>query len=67
MRQWDNSSGSSAAATIGSREEGRRVAAAIPGSRLVTLDSPNHILLSDEPAWPRSLAEFEAFLADRRP
>ena len=33
----------------------------------VTLDSPNHILLSDEPAWPRSLAEFEAFLADRRP
>jgi pimeloyl-ACP methyl ester carboxylesterase/DNA-binding winged helix-turn-helix (wHTH) protein len=45
-------------------EEGRRLAAAIPGSRFVTLDSPNHILLADEPAWPRFLEEVEAFLAD---
>jgi pimeloyl-ACP methyl ester carboxylesterase/DNA-binding winged helix-turn-helix (wHTH) protein len=45
-------------------EEGRRLAAAIPGSRFVTLDSANHILLADEPAWPRFLEEVEAFLAD---
>ena len=45
-------------------EEGRRLAAAIPGSRFVTLDSPNHILLADEPAWPRFLEEVETFLAD---
>jgi pimeloyl-ACP methyl ester carboxylesterase len=42
-------------------EEGRRLAAAIPGSRFVTLDSANHILLADEPAWPRFLDEVEAF------
>jgi pimeloyl-ACP methyl ester carboxylesterase len=45
-------------------EEGRRLAATIPDSRFVTLDSPNHILLADEPAWPRFLEEIETFLAD---
>jgi hypothetical protein len=30
----------------------------------VTLDSPNHILLADEPAWPRFLEEVETFLAN---
>ena len=44
-------------------EEGRRVAATIPGSRFVTLESSNHILLADEPAWPRFLEEVERFLA----
>jgi len=44
-------------------EEGRRLAAAIPDSRFVTLDSANHILLADEPAWPRFLDEVETFLA----
>jgi pimeloyl-ACP methyl ester carboxylesterase len=32
-------------------EEGRRIAAAIPGARFVELDSRNHVLLPDEPAW----------------
>src|SRR5580693_613910 len=32
-------------------EEGRLLAALIPGARLVVLDSVNHILLSGEPAW----------------
>jgi pimeloyl-ACP methyl ester carboxylesterase/DNA-binding CsgD family transcriptional regulator len=31
--------------------EGRRMAARIPGAQFVELDSRNHILLADEPAW----------------
>jgi pimeloyl-ACP methyl ester carboxylesterase/DNA-binding winged helix-turn-helix (wHTH) protein len=44
--------------------EGRRLAALIPGSRFVPLESPNHLLLGDEPAWPRFMDEVEAFLAE---
>jgi pimeloyl-ACP methyl ester carboxylesterase/DNA-binding CsgD family transcriptional regulator len=33
--------------------EGRRLAAGIPGAQFVELDSRNHILLEDEPAWAR--------------
>src|SRR5262245_2266294 len=33
--------------------EGRFIAAEIPGSQFVELDSANHILLEDEPAWGR--------------
>ncbi len=36
-------------------EEGRRLAALIPGARFVPLDGRNHILLADEPAWPAFL------------
>ena len=32
-------------------EEGRLLAALIPGARLILLESANHILLADEPAW----------------
>jgi len=43
------------------------VAAAIPGSRLVALDSRNHILLADEPAWTTLRDEVRAFMEpDRR-
>jgi DNA-binding NarL/FixJ family response regulator len=42
--------------------EGRLMAALIPGSRFVPLESQNHILLEDEPAWGRFLAEVRAFL-----
>jgi len=31
--------------------EGRNLAASIPGASFVELDSCNHILLKDEPAW----------------
>jgi DNA-binding NarL/FixJ family response regulator len=48
-------------------EEGRLLAALIPGARLVLLDSPNHILLANEPAWPMLLAEVDAFLGTERP
>ena len=45
-------------------EQGRLMASLIPGSRFVTLESCNHVLLADEPAWPVFLREVEAFLAD---
>lgn len=43
-------------------EEGRLLASLIPGARLVPLDSSNHILLQDEPAWRQFVDEVEAFL-----
>jgi pimeloyl-ACP methyl ester carboxylesterase/DNA-binding CsgD family transcriptional regulator len=43
-------------------EEGRLLAAGIPGARFVLLESANHILLSDEPAWRGFLSELHAFL-----
>jgi len=42
--------------------EGRLLATLIPGARFVPLDSPNHILLADEPAWERFRAELHGFL-----
>jgi pimeloyl-ACP methyl ester carboxylesterase/DNA-binding CsgD family transcriptional regulator len=44
-------------------EQGREVAAAIPGARFVPLDGRNHILLAHEPAWGRFVEEFRAFVA----
>jgi pimeloyl-ACP methyl ester carboxylesterase/DNA-binding winged helix-turn-helix (wHTH) protein len=41
----------------------RELAALIPASRLVPLNSPNHILTADEPAWPLFLGEVARFLA----
>ena len=43
-------------------EEGRRVAAGIPGSRFVALDSRNHMILEHEPARARLLDEISRFL-----
>ena len=43
-------------------EEGRLLAALIPGARFVPLESCNHILLESEPAWTRFLEEVNAFL-----
>ena len=43
-------------------EEGRLLASLIPGARLVVLDSANHILLEDEPAWEQFLYEVREFL-----
>jgi DNA-binding SARP family transcriptional activator/pimeloyl-ACP methyl ester carboxylesterase len=45
-------------------DEGRQLAALIPNSRFVTLDSKNHLLLEHEPAWTRFLIEVEKFLAE---
>jgi pimeloyl-ACP methyl ester carboxylesterase len=43
-------------------DQGRLLATLIPDARFVPLDSRNHILLANEPAWPRFLAELRAFL-----
>ena len=43
-------------------EEGRRMAAAIPGARYVSLPSANHLMLEDEPAWATFLDELGLFL-----
>jgi DNA-binding CsgD family transcriptional regulator len=43
-------------------EEGRRLAGLIPNARFVELDSPNHMLLPDEPAWARLVDEARSFL-----
>jgi pimeloyl-ACP methyl ester carboxylesterase/DNA-binding winged helix-turn-helix (wHTH) protein len=43
-------------------DEGRRLAAGIPGARFVTLDGRNHIPLQGEPAWSRLLQEMRDFL-----
>lgn len=45
-------------------EQGRLAASLIPDSRFVALESCNHILLADEPAWPVFLREVESFLAE---
>jgi DNA-binding SARP family transcriptional activator/pimeloyl-ACP methyl ester carboxylesterase len=42
--------------------QGRLLASLIPDCRFVALESHNHILLADEPAWPVFLAEVESFL-----
>jgi pimeloyl-ACP methyl ester carboxylesterase len=42
--------------------EGQLIASLIPGSRFVSLDSCNHLLLPDEPAWPRFLDHVDGFL-----
>lgn len=44
-------------------EEGRLMASLIPGAELVTLDSVNHIVFADEPAWLPMLAALRRFLA----
>jgi len=43
-------------------DEGRLLAALIPDARFVPLQSDNHVLLADEPAWPAFLAELRGFL-----
>ena len=43
-------------------DEGRRLAALIPGARFVPLNSSNHVLLDTEPAWAEFLREVRAFL-----
>jgi len=51
---------------VGPFDLGRRMAAGIPGARFVALEGRNHMMLEDEPAWPRFLREVESFLAEDR-
>jgi pimeloyl-ACP methyl ester carboxylesterase len=45
-------------------ESGRRMAAGIPGARFVPLQSRNHLILEDEPAYPLFRDEIRSFLRD---
>ena len=45
---------------------GRRMAAGIPGARLVSLQSKNHLILEHEPAFNRFLDEVRLFLPGRQ-
>ena len=45
-------------------EQGRMLASLIPDCRFVQLDSENHMLLADEPAWARLYAALHDFLAE---
>jgi class 3 adenylate cyclase/pimeloyl-ACP methyl ester carboxylesterase len=44
-------------------DQGRRLAAGIPGARFVSLPSRNHLIVENEPAFPRFVHEIRAFLA----
>ena len=44
--------------------QGRLIASTIPNARLVSLDSRNHILGKDEPAWQEFLREVDGILAE---
>ena len=44
-------------------DEGRRLAAGIPGAKFVALDSRNHLVLESEPAWEKFIGEIKTFLA----
>ena len=46
--------------------EGRQLAAGIPGAVLVPLESSNHVLLADEPAWREFVDRVESFVAPDR-
>jgi pimeloyl-ACP methyl ester carboxylesterase/DNA-binding CsgD family transcriptional regulator len=48
-------------------EEGRRLAGLVPGARLVTLETDNHILLKAEPAFAQFFQELHAFLPRSAP
>ena len=43
-------------------DEGRRMAAGIPGARFVGLEGRNHLILEGEPAWPRFIEEIKSFI-----
>ena len=42
--------------------EGKYLSELIPGARYVELESKNHVLIENEPAWPRFLSEVRAFI-----
>ena len=43
-------------------EEGRLIATRIPGARFVPLETRNHVLVEQDPAWSRFFGEVRAFL-----
>ncbi|HEX6266622.1 MAG TPA: alpha/beta fold hydrolase [Burkholderiales bacterium] len=47
-------------------EEGRLIAGLIPGARFVTLETRNHLMMQDEPAWQDFLAALGEFCPPRQ-
>lgn len=47
-------------------EAGRQIAALIPDARFVPIESNNHLLQENEPAWPRFLSEIHRFTGAER-
>lgn len=45
-------------------EEGRRIAARIPGASFVSLDGKNHLILEKDAAWPQFREAVERFLSE---
>jgi len=45
-------------------EQGRMLAAGIPGARFIPLQSRSHVMLENEPAFPRFLEEVTSFLRE---
>jgi pimeloyl-ACP methyl ester carboxylesterase len=45
-------------------EAGRELASSIPGARFLPLESRNHVILEQEPAWPRFLDAVRSFLRE---
>jgi len=43
--------------------QGRQLATGIPGARFLSLDSANHFMLGQDPAWPVMAAHIREFLA----
>jgi pimeloyl-ACP methyl ester carboxylesterase/DNA-binding CsgD family transcriptional regulator len=48
-------------------EEGRRIAALIPGAHFASLESQNHILVESEPAWQQCVDAIDDFLPAEPP
>jgi len=48
-------------------EQGKALAAGIPGARFVDLNSANHILLSEEPAFADFVREVRSFISAADP
>lgn len=44
-------------------EAGRLMASHIPGAQFIALDSRNHLLMENEPAWPLLVEEVTTFLS----
>ncbi len=44
-------------------EEGRLIAASIPGAHFVSIEGQNHLILKTDPGWKRFCDEVEAFVA----
>lgn len=49
--------------TVAPFEQGRLVAASIRDAQFVSLESNNHLLLKDEPAWEKCFSAIDRFLA----